>query len=826
MIDMYVVVRPAYVAVHPVYVVVHPDLVHTILHTEVPTDHVEVLCGILGCGKSAMLKHIELNAPRAAVRIDLSEFDPGHRGDQGPEASVGAIQASYLQFVRLLEALIGRIGTDADRREIRELDLSVRNAEVYDARIIRIEDFVDERFRPLDPIVLADAWRNAAGDIAHKFATRWNAMTEDHGCFLLLDNADDIADQEIGLWIGELVLSLSTTVVVFAQESDTLLSTLDQERTRITRISQFDEPTVEAWLCGVSGHQPSSAMVRQICAASGGHPAVLKLLYQLLSRRGDLQMSTSDPVFDELVAMRSDRRRAAHLAQLLVRSVSIGGVAVGDDIDELMASTLDVAAVPRQFDAPLLRHLLGPKTVSGGQVRALLTCLADFPFVEDLSADGSRLRVTSLVRSGLLELMRASDPDRFADLNRRATSYYRAKVSGSKNTSYGESFVYEDPAWQRNKREWLVHSGLASRSSDRSQVIRDISLVFLDAFWWWGNYVHFDFCDQLVADLGVLAGQHRGPATGQNRALWDVDILPDEAVWPELDQLHGALRTILQSYPLRSAKPENADWVSVRQALLQVKHLCGLHRHGTGRRAETLKGKKRRLAALLDIFMAHTYRYAHPADTQADFYYLRALRLLPDDWNAAWVEFELAQLLAGRTAPDPTTVEKHFRRSSKLIDEDDEELAANLLLLRADMDWEQHRHDIAADEYGQAVRHAYLFHGVERPDDYTMQFYIDVRGRALNRLLELADHPADALDCASRMAGAFPPGEIDRDAVLGAMDASSPRPFQLARALFPRGPESFELGSLQSPFMDEFRLRHDCLHGESLSSELARLARR
>ena len=33
--------------------------------------------------------------------------------------------------------------------------------------------------------------------------------------------------------------------------------------------------------------------------------------------------------------------------------------------------------------------------------------------------------------------------------------------------------------------------------------------MFLDAFWWWGNYVHFDFCDQLLADVAQLTAAAR-----------------------------------------------------------------------------------------------------------------------------------------------------------------------------------------------------------------------------------------------------------------------------------------------------------------------------
>ena len=74
---------------------------------------IEVLSGILGSGKTSILRH--LNDSRAyGLRVQLEDFNPGHHGQQGDTGSVGAVQASFQQFEELLQTLISKVGTADD----------------------------------------------------------------------------------------------------------------------------------------------------------------------------------------------------------------------------------------------------------------------------------------------------------------------------------------------------------------------------------------------------------------------------------------------------------------------------------------------------------------------------------------------------------------------------------------------------------------------------------------------------------------------------------------------------------------------------------------
>ena len=73
-------------------------------------------------------------------------------------------------------------------------------------------------------------------------------------------------------------------------------------------------------------------------------------------------------------------------------------------------------------------------------------------------------------------------------------------------------------------------------------------------------------------------------------------------------------------------------------------------------------------------------------------------------------------------------------------DEPDEELTANLHRLRGDCCWVSGDRQRAATWYGRAILHAYLFHTVGGPpDEYTLQFYVDIRAGVISRLFEVRD---------------------------------------------------------------------------------------
>jgi hypothetical protein len=177
------------------------------------------------------------------------------------------------------------------------------------------------------------------------------------------------------------------------------------------------------------------------------------------------------------------------------------------------------------------------------------------------------------------------------------------------------------------------------------------------------------------------------------------------------------------------------------RGLLAVRRLCGLPPS-----AAKLDGDQRHVGALIQIFLAHTYRYRAAADDaervrrygQAAGYYDAAVGLLRQeegaDWGNAWALFERAELHAEHGGAQ---AREDWHGSAELVpDLGDDELAANLHRLAADVRWPGAPSDAFA-AHGRAVLHAYLFQARNQgaPDAYTRDFFCEQVDRAVDRLI-------------------------------------------------------------------------------------------
>ena len=340
----------------------------------------------------------------------------------------------------------------------------------------------------------------------------------------------------------------------------------------------------------------------------------------------------------------------------------------------------------------------------------------------------------------------------------------------------------------------------SSRFAERREITRTrFTLVFLDAFWWWGVYLPFPLNRRLLDDWERSAAIWQAYAQGRPLPIEESDS-PDR-------QLLDALTFLLANYPTGYIKPRDAPWDELRDQILLIKDLCELgrpHRRGISD-AERLE--RARTDALIDVFLAHTRRFRDPTDPRADLYYQRSLEAfnrLGDDWNAAWILLESADLAVERGRPEEAAefASKSAERARDLAartDEWDHEILANLHRIRADASMLSGDVREAAVAYSRAVRHAYSFHGDPHPpDEYTQQFYIEITTRAVQAIEALPDG-ADRDRFIATLRGELPPGW-----------AAEPLPerdgAELGALLFPRGPAEDELRTKKSPFMSEWRL--------------------
>jgi hypothetical protein len=799
------------------------NLINEILTAAEQMLGMKELTGRSGVGKTTILKHlVEVNPSDVRpLLVDMEEFNPGHHGESGDRASVGAVQGSFQQFTSLLESLIRQTCAGDALAQFQAEIITARHTEVLGRKVPSLEASMAGLKGDLELNVVAKAWRAAAHTVADHFVSHWNTPTGNACRILLIDNVDEVADQEMGAWLSHLLPRLERTFVVLTlQEPNEGLPSLC---TDVDCIPNFGIADIKAYLEDRAPVRVSDPDVRKIYEVTDlGHPATVAIVLNLLWRCDSAQVPNLHELLGDLPEQRNER--VAVLAERLVERLD----------DAAMTEALWAAAVPRSFDAELLRSLLAgmPNDDIKRVVRRMFDRSDGFPFIE-VFHDPALLRIHPYVRKSLLDRMARLDAERLHTLHERAAEYYGGRLTATRN--YGSMFNYEDPGWQRDKRAWLYHLAHASNEEVRRKALLECSRVFLDAFWWWGSYIRFDFCDQIVDDLDRLAQSCRAPVSDSRQAGRDADARPNASTWPYLEMLCRALRRIISKYPVGSEKPKDADWNDVRDALLEVQEVCGLQR----RVGRPLKEDQRHVAALLDVFLAHTWCYRDPECPEADKFYDRAAALFDanNDWSSAWVAFERADLSFKRGEVDAVSafwlkaaekVQPHEETANEEKDDDDDwaddELISNLHRLRGDCCWVSGERRRAAAWYGRAVLHSYLFHFTGGPpDEYTLQFYLEIRARALNRLLELwkNDKQDMALDCAEEMARVCSDAQaqpVTRDKLRQLFVDGKIK--CLADALFPCGPELSDLGQKISPFATLFRRRYDALDQSQAYADL------
>jgi hypothetical protein len=793
------------------------------------------LWGDLGSGRSWLLNELcsKQTERGLSVLISLESFDPGHPGEVEEKASVGAVQANFNQFAALLRRLIERVGPPDVQSAMERAIQNARNDEVLAGRVISIDATLEEISPPFVPHDFAEAWRRAAEAVARAFVKLWAAS--DRTRLLMLDDFDRVADQEIGMWLKKLFSSpqtlkdawgpLARTFVLLTRTSNVPRAVLPKADA-VWPIGNFTLQEVSDYLTEVrNGASVGSDTLNKVYEITGGHPATLRLVHELVwGAKG----RAKDP---SAVLGQLTKHREEQVAKL-----------VGDLVDRLeqpgLMTAIQAASVPRRFDAELLSALLrdsGDLEVAPQDVEPLFGAIRDdLPFTEEVPApeDAVVLRIHEYVRQSVLANMRSSHSGRLTEFHERAAQYYEELLARDftdnegHTYSYGEWYFLEHPSWQERKREWLFHTIQLPSLKQRKAALLELTELFLDAFWWWGNYVHFDFCDQILADVGRLTeGRSKGEANSREAA--DASVRS----WPKLRPLRQALADVLTYYPLRSVKSSGADWSRVENALLIIEDICGLSGVSDGSPA-----RERHMSGLLNVFLAHTWRYRAVgvaqravAYGQAEAKYFKALNLVSsrdskedDPWSRAWICFELAEMRLSRTVAEAsgkpithsqvTGTMSQWQRAADIVqppgESPDHELMSNLHRLLGDVEaWLDKGDPVeAARCYGRAVMHAYLFHIVGGPpDEYTLQFYVDVRARAINHLKTMWTAPPPrsegAIECAITMWRCFrgPRADVEMPPTsevleLQIADASTGTAAPLADTLFYPGPEVDQLG--------------------------------
>lgn len=768
--------------------------------------------GAVGMGKTSLLQRLfsQRRSPGGTQEwlVDLATYIPA----PAPEAPSGESRdhagRAYEALKTLARKLVKEICPDHKKKlanAITKADAriaAVEQAAVSASATIKAKGHAKVSGAPQRPVVDASAVeerrlaavRGAGRAVAAALASCLNAADVPRPLVLLVDNVHLAAGTELATWIEHALQRLDAAVVVLAHEPHAGID-LPEAVVRRVPIPPLTVPEVADYLDKRRCNAPEEPELAELIhKCSGGVPSAVELLVDLLTDPSG-QLCPDDLRTDLARLTGGPQGRVAHVVEEMIERLH------GADL----LSALRAVSITHQCDAPLLRRLMAE---AGAQVQdpaEPMATLEAFSFTDEYwgpapwgrapgataPAQAYYVSVHPFIAAGVTELLHRYDPDLLRRLHAVAADYCYEQLTSTE--LYGAKFLYEDPTYQLMVREWLCH--LARSSSDKTRLQR-IARIYFDAFWWFANYVHLEFCDQLVDDVQAFA-REMGNAS-------DVGFA-------------DALCAFHRHYPTREAHRRDfepgvpiADWPLLRDALYSIQDSCQLNGAATGDEVSTVA------FALSELYIAETLHHEPQGLERSLASYARAdaaMASVEQTWDRAWLAFFRADTLLDFGRLDQA--EEGCAASARLLAEvddpaaPDEELAANLHRLRGDCAWHHGDRVGAMREYAWAALRAYLFHGVGGPPDaYTMQFYFEVRGRVMARLIALHQESAEqGAEGLTAMSEAIP-ADLDwprpsLEDLLPALQAEKLP--ELAALLFPAGPSADELRVDGTDFMRRLR---------------------
>ncbi|HEX8742230.1 MAG TPA: hypothetical protein VF712_03765 [Thermoleophilaceae bacterium] len=763
--------------------------------------------GVWGIGKSRFLAHLGREAAAAfedgiVLSHSATALEPmaAPGATPLPEPTLPIALQRFFRFLREVRGqAIEQSGGDEDVRELfTDFDLAAENVESELAMLAFHVD-VDQSITDADigpgaqvqtTTISLNADLAEFGGQVHRalvsgeFASALAELSLDRPILWSIDDFECIASRSIGRWLLDLIGSIERGLVVLSRPPWAEEPAITMKSQSLIRepLPPLSEPEVQEY---AERCLPDQAVAPGIGAVArrftDGHPGTLGLVAELLQQDPAL---AGDPA-------RLEAQLAALPEDIDARRLEL----VERIVPASEREAVEACAVLRRFDADALAAVLEQAPEAAAAKVDVLRRHSFIGTETDPDTGGRVHRLHGFVRGGMEQRLRDGSPARHAELHARAARFYYRWITeyeeeeqAEATSAYGGWYRYEDRRWQRFTREWLHHQAIADRAPSegapaerqRQRARRRFARVFLDAFWWWGYYIDFPFCHGLIEDWH---------ATQE-----DVDWVED-------------LRLVLERYPTGWHKAGDPGWPDVRTALLRVRDACGLD----GRPNERWDADDRHTRALLELFLAHSRRYAAaPGDDErarayagAAGHYETALGLFRDNedaWDVAWTLFERAELHVEHGDEAAALADWNECVKTMLADQlDDEELMANVHRVTADIEWRRGRIADAMAAHGRSLAHAYLFQNrPHAPDAYTIAFYQEAIARASERLAAAWTTP-EREAAAKALAGCAPiVCRCGGDSIAAALAAPDERALL---ALLPRLPAS----GADSEFLDEWR---------------------
>jgi hypothetical protein len=578
--------------------------------------------------------------------------------------------------------------------------------------------------------------------ILDAFARVLDRVGRTSGAFILVDEYDRLQGHLVADWLIQLVTAPEHAVVVVATRIGGQMPAGGTQPLEQVDLRRFNRAEVGVYLERRLGNGAvDGALVARVCRFSDGLPQAVAMATDLIEQR---RRTGGDLLLDDL-----NVKSSTATAELLSTIVS--------EVPELdVQNVLREGRFTRRIDADLIHYLLHERRYEEGddgqrrRADDALAKLKKYSFVEsyDGADDGlGRYRFHEYITRAEAP---PDDPTLEVDEERvhaRLAAYYELRhdqwdEEHDTEGPYKKLYKLESLDWQALACEWLYHMSRLNRPEVREVVEIAFVRVFLQTFWWWGCYVRYDYCAQLLND-------------------W-------ERLQPQPRRWTGCLHELLESYPPGYQKLDGGDWAKVDRAMRALRddlHLGGRIRLETDATADDRARKhlsnRRTVRALTSLFRAHSYKFRTDAFDLAAPHFDDALTHFRADEEApaiAWTTFELAELLLALN--DVAGASAQLREAARVLgemvdenpDDEDYELRANLQRLHGDISTAtQDTWEASIDATARAVLRAYAFlNEPEPPDPYTVTFYQEMRERAAQRLLDMRKRNREDAEAAAK----------------------------------------------------------------------------
>jgi hypothetical protein len=333
--------------------------------------------------------------------------------------------------------------------------------------------------------------RAAAARFLRNYVQKWHM--QNRKVFIFMDNFCQIQNSLLAEWIiNELRPALEDCQFVLGRADCKDLSNFDQKSRTPIEIYEFNQEETNEYLQkNLKKNDLDPIWGKLVHEYTNGNPMLVSWMVEVIKHE-HLQ---DNPPDEELIknirnAPQDDREKLALLIQRVCRN------------DETLNLLFNTACILRRFDLDTLKFIV-VKDIIDQQFKPNWDILTTLPGIVKQS-DGI-LTVNTMEANIWESILHRQKPEFVDEVHRQAAQYYRQRLQDQEQDAdigvYERMHRYEDPAFQFHNQRWLYH--LASLH-DRRQFILESATRYFDAFFWWGDYLHFPFCDQLIIDLNDL----------------------------------------------------------------------------------------------------------------------------------------------------------------------------------------------------------------------------------------------------------------------------------------------------------------------------------